>query len=208
MRSLIVVDVQNDFCEEGALAVEGGNRVAADIADYLRENSGKYARIFFTQDWHNAPPDDNDGHFATGEAKPDFVDTWPIHCVEGTYGAWLHGDLEIWNAFAPETVQSKVTFIRKGQGMAAYSGFDGRFISPDNAGMISLSGFYRASRNANHDIDVCGLAFDYCVAATAFDAHRCTHGNVRVLTDLTASVARKSERKKATLLSEVGVELV
>ena len=86
-RALLIVDVQPDFCEGGALAVDGGNAVAAAIADYLA--SAAYALIVTSQDWH-APTGDNGGHFAVA---PDYRDTWPAHCVADTAGAQLHPEV-------------------------------------------------------------------------------------------------------------------
>lgn len=169
-QALIVVDVQNDFCEGGALAVEGGNQVALDIAEVIETTGDYYDVVVYTADWHEAPPSDNGGHFGD---PPDFVDTWPVHCVENTPGAAFHeaigripkGDGEI---------------FRKGQGRPDYSGFQGV-----NADGETLAEFLRA-----YDIeciDVCGLAGDYCVRHTALDGIR-EGFDVWMLAGLTASV--------------------
>src|SRR5918911_1361267 len=86
-RALIVVDVQNDFCEGGSLAVAGGAAVAAAITEHLRSGAGDYAHVVATRDHHVDPG----GHFA---AQPDFLETWPAHCVVGTSGVELHSDLD------------------------------------------------------------------------------------------------------------------
>ena len=91
-KALFIIDVQNDFTEGGALGVDGGAAVAAGISEYLRAHAGDYSVIVASRDWHDAD-NDNGGHFA-GEAEPDFVDTWPAHCVAGTAGADYHPALE------------------------------------------------------------------------------------------------------------------
>ena len=111
-RALIVVDVQNDFCEGGSLAVEGGAKVAADVTAYVAAHRGDYAAVLATADWHEDPG----SHFAD---VPDYRDTWPPHCVVGTPGADFHP------AFAAEAARADAVF-RKGRREAAYSGFEGR----------------------------------------------------------------------------------
>jgi len=108
-RALIIVDVQNDFCEGGSLAVTGGAAVAAAITEHARSHSGDYAAVVATRDWHVDPG----AHFA---AAPDFVDTWPAHCVAGTPGADPHPQLDT------SLVQA---WFSKGEHAAAYSGFEG-----------------------------------------------------------------------------------
>ena len=76
-RALIVVDVQNDFCEGGSLAVAGGADVAAAITELIGQAPAGYRHVVATRDHHIAPGN----HFA---AQPDFVHTWPAHCVAGT----------------------------------------------------------------------------------------------------------------------------
>ncbi|MCL3818068.1 isochorismatase family protein [Aeromicrobium wangtongii] len=161
--ALIVVDVQNDFCEGGSLAVAGGARVAADVAGLI--GSGAYPIVLATRDHHIDPG----AHFSDA---PDFVDSWPPHCVVGTDGEQLHAPLEP-SMFAE-------TFF-KGEYAAAYSGFEG----------ASASGTGLADWLRSHDIDrvdVCGVATDYCVRSTALDAAR-EGFRVRVLEGLTAAVS-------------------
>lgn len=108
-KALIIVDVQNDFCEGGSLAVEGGAAVATAISDHVTAHRSDYAHIVATRDFHLDPG----AHFSD---EPDYVDTWPPHCVIGTPGADFHPNL----ALAPiEAVFSK------GRESAAYSGFEG-----------------------------------------------------------------------------------
>jgi nicotinamidase/pyrazinamidase len=112
MRGLLIVDVQNDFTEGGALGVDGGTDVARGITQYLARHRGDYGVVIASRDWHDAEGD-NGGHFAL-ESEPNFVDTWPVHCVAGTFGAEYHPELDI----------SQVdVHVKKGQGEPAYSKF-------------------------------------------------------------------------------------
>lgn len=157
-RALIVVDVQKDFCEGGALAVPGGNQVAQDIVDYIKAEHNRYDKIVFTQDWHNAPPDTNGGHFGD---PPDFKDSWPVHCVAGTKGAQFHDAFiniaSVLNGSTPHLI------FKKGQGQPHYSGFQGVNVIGQ-----SLGGYLRNMGITT--VDVAGLAADYCVRATCLDA--------------------------------------
>jgi nicotinamidase/pyrazinamidase len=179
-RALIVVDVQNDFCEGGSLAVAGGAKVAGDISAYLAGGPG-YDLVVATRDAHVDPG----AHFS---ATPDFVDSWPPHCVVGTPGQELHPDL---------TFRDFDGVFDKGEHEAAYSGFEG-----SNAEGRGLDEFLAESGVT--DVDVCGIATDYCVRATARDAAMLGYVTT-VLTDLTAAVA--PERVEATYeaLAESGV---
>lgn len=166
-KALIVVDVQNDFCEGGALAVAGGRAVARAITEYVSTDPERYDLIVATQDWHR-PATDNGGHFA---AEPDYIDTWPAHCMAFTEGA----------ALAPELQLPEHVIIHKGWDEPAYSGFQGTTVS----GATRLTTLLRSYGVT--EVDVCGLALDYCVKATAEDA--ITEGfQATVLTDLTAAV--------------------
>ena len=138
-RALIVVDVQRDFCEGGSLAVAGGSEVAGRIGALLAGEHG-YAAVVATRDHHIDP----DGHFA---AEPDFVDSWPAHCVVGTGGGSLHERLAVGDFDA---------VFDKGEYAAAYSGFEGRA-----ADGTSLADWLR--ERGIDAVDVCGIATDYCV---------------------------------------------
>ena len=107
MRALIIVDVQNDFCEGGSLPVAGGAAVAAAISAHVRETP--YHHVVATRDHHIDPGI----HFSD---TPDYVDTWPAHCRAGSPGAAFHPDLDV---AAIEAV------FDKGDYAAAYSGFEG-----------------------------------------------------------------------------------
>lgn len=169
-RGLLIVDVQNDFTEGGALGCEGGAMVATALTDYLARHAGDYALIVASRDWHD-PDSDNGGHFAT-DTEPDFVNTWPPHCISGTTGAEYHPN------FDTSTVQ---IHVKKGMGEPAYSAFEGR--TEEGATLLDTL----RERGITH-LDVTGIATDYCVRATVMDALR-EGFQVRVLTEFTAAVA-------------------
>lgn len=171
-KALIVVDVQNDFCEGGSLAVAGGNKVAIAIAEYIMDHGDRYDEIVFTADTHNAPPDDNGGHFALPPAEPDYVDSWPVHCVAGTKGAEINPALA--------EIARDYPLFRKGQGRPDYSGFQG-YTDDD-----FLLGDYLAHKRVR-EVDVVGIAGDHCVRATALDALD-ERFKVTVLPEMVASV--------------------
>lgn len=157
-RALIIVDVQNDFCEGGSLGVEGGAAVAKSIATVLRERADSYAAVVATQDWHIDPG----SHFSD---SPDFIDSWPVHCVAETEGAALHPELS-------EAAGYIRHHFRKGRYAAAYSGFEGR-LSADEDDVADESGELLGDWLRGQDIaavDIVGIATDYCVRATALDA--------------------------------------
>ncbi|MCK8608565.1 isochorismatase family protein [Agromyces sp. C10] len=188
-RALFIIDVQNDFTEGGALGVEGGAAVAAGITEYLAEHRDDYAVVVASRDWHD-PDNDNGGHFAT-DAAPDFVTTWPQHCMAGTPGAEYHPALDA----------SQVdVHIRKGQGVPAYSIFEGT----DDAG-ASITEVL--TRHGVTDVDVVGIATDYCVRASALDALE--HGqHVRVIRDLVAGVAAETSDAALAELGHAGAAIV
>lgn len=185
-RALLIVDVQNDFTENGALAVTGGDAVASGISDLLAARAGEYAVIIASRDWHDADGD-NGGHFS---AEPDFVDSWPVHCVAGTEGA----------AYDPLLVTDAVTHhVRKGQGVPAYSMFEGTAEDGSRVGEILTA-------HGVTDADVVGIATDHCVRASALDA--IAHGvHIRILTDLVAGVGADSSDAALAELAHAGAEL-
>ena len=179
-RALIVVDVQNDFCEGGSLAVAGGAQVATDISAYLAGNPG-YHLVVATRDAHIDPG----AHFSDA---PDFVDSWPRHCVVGTPGQELHPNL---------TFRTFDGVFDKGNFEAAYSGFEG-----ENSDGVGLDEFLAESGVT--DLDLCGIATDYCVKATAEDAALLGYVTT-VLTDLTAAVAPDRLHTTWEALADAGV---
>jgi len=187
-RALFIVDVQNDFTEHGALGVEGGDAVAQRISAFLGEHAGDYALVVASRDWHDGD-NDNGGHFAKGQ--PDFVDTWPVHCVGGTFGA------EYDEGFDTSAVTHH---LKKGQGKPAYSLFEG--IGDDGSTAAQL-----LEDHGIRDIDVVGLATDYCVRASALDALAAGRG-VRVFTDLVAGVHPDSSAAALTEIAAAGAQVV
>jgi nicotinamidase/pyrazinamidase len=183
MRALVIVDVQNDFCEGGSLAVAGGTAVARALTSVLASPGHGYDYVVATQDYHVQPG----GHFAR---QPDYDRSWPPHCVAGTPGADFHPDLDT------TAIQE---IFRKGAYAAAYSGFEGA--AQDGTGL----GAWLASRGAEA-VDVTGLAVDYCVRATAQDA-AAAGLTTRVLLGLTAGVAVTSTNAALAALANAGVEL-
>lgn len=185
-RALFIVDVQNDFTEGGALGVDGGDAVAAAITSHLRAHAADYDLIVASRDWHDGDGD-NGGHFA---AEPDFVDSWPVHCVAGTPGA----------DYDPGLDTSTVTHhVKKGQGRPAYSLFEGVTDAGETvADLLTAHGVV--------DVDVTGIATDHCVRASALDA--IAHGRrVRILTDLIAGVAPAPSEAALAELAHAGAEL-
>jgi nicotinamidase/pyrazinamidase len=181
-RALVVVDVQNDFCEGGSLAVAGGAAVAAAISALLANSD--YDHVVATRDAHHDPG----AHFA---ADPDYVDSWPPHCVLGTPGVEFHP------AFDTQKVEA---VFDKGAHSAAYSGFEGA----DTNG-TSLADWLR--EHSVDEVDVVGIATDHCVRATAVDA--VDEGfATRVLLDLTAGVAPQTTQTALGQLRDAGVDLV
>lgn len=195
--ALLIVDVQPDFCEGGALAVAGGNAVAAKIETYVNaaHSAGTYELVLASLDTHAAPPNDNCGHFALGSEAPNFVTSWPVHCVEGTEGAGFHpAVMALWNdGLIPHVV-------RKGYGTQSYSAFEG--VSPGGQSLLATL------RGAGvTDIDVVGIATDHCVKATAHDALG-TGFNVRVLTAMCAGVDPAASRLALLALARLGADIV
>ncbi len=186
-RALVIVDVQNDFCEGGSLPVGGGAGVAAAISEHVAAHGAEYAAVVATKDWHVDPGP----HFA---AEPDYVDTWPAHCVVGTAGAEPHP------AFDTSAVEAWFT---KGETAAAYSGFEGA--TDDGDVRVGLARWLRD--RGVEAVDVVGIATDHCVRATALDA--VANGfATRVLLDLTAGVAPATTDGALARLSAAGAELV
>ncbi|MET9520856.1 isochorismatase family protein [Streptomyces coeruleorubidus] len=187
-RALIVVDVQNDFCEGGSLAVAGGADVAAAVTELIGQAAGSgYQHVVATRDHHIAPG----GHFST---HPDYVRSWPAHCVAGTEGVGFHPN------FAPAVASGSIDAVfDKGAYAAAYSGFEGT----DENG-AKLADWLR-SREVT-EVDVVGIATDHCVRATALDAAK-EGFRTHVLLDLTAGVAQQTTERALEEMREAGVEL-
>ncbi|MGY5764243.1 isochorismatase family protein [Brachybacterium sp. DNPG3] len=257
---LMIVDVQNDFCEGGALAVAGGRRVAAALAQFVRDRGEEYDRILVTQDWHR-PGSDNGGHIALPPEEPDYVDSWPVHCIAGTTGALLHPQLRD----LVRELGERIEVVHKGYGEPAYGALEGAIVGrglaatgerlparaagdlPADAAELAAAvpvgpeAAVRVGRRSTVSvgsstvqrvrptavaeadgrgesvdrlvetggfarIDVAGLAFDYCVRATALG---CASAGVpvRVLRELTASVHPEHDGVLERELRAAGVEL-
>jgi nicotinamidase/pyrazinamidase len=184
--ALLIVDVQNDFTEGGALAVTGGAAVARGITEHLAAHADRYSAVLASRDWHEGDSD-NGGHFAV---EPDFVDSWPVHCVAGTDGARFHPALDT----ALIDVQ-----ILKGQGRPSYSAFEGTTEAGEELGAVL------AERGVTA-LDIVGLATDHCVRASALDARRAGL-EVRVLQDLVAGVSEEASAAALRELTEAGVRV-
>ncbi|WP_315240841.1 isochorismatase family protein [Rothia aeria] len=195
-KALIIVDVQNDFCAGGALATDQGAKVASLISEYVEDNHHRYEAVVATQDWHIDPGT----HFSD---TPDFVDSWPVHCVANTEGAEIHPNLDT------DYIEA---YFRKGRYEAAYSGFEG-LQAPEESVM---TGEHEPGATLDdegpktpladwldereiQDVDIVGIATDYCVLATAKDAVDAGY-ETRVLIDLTAPV---HENKLDEIIAEM-----
>jgi nicotinamidase/pyrazinamidase len=186
-RALIVVDVQNDFCEGGSLAVEGGARVASDIGELLHhwtrrdDQAPAYDVVVASKDHHIDPG----SHWSD---EPDFVESWPVHCEVGTDGEAFHPNLD------PQPFDA---IFLKGSHEAAYSAFEGRTVDGD-----LLADWLRAHRV--DQVDVCGIATDYCVRATALDSHRAGF-ETRLVEGLCAGVAPDSTKRALAEMEAAGI---
>ena len=160
MRALIVVDVQNDFCPGGALAVAGGDQIVAQINNVMAD----YDAVILTQDWHPS------GHssFASSHEAEVFSNIampygpqvlWPDHCVQGSFGAAFHKDL---------VTDRADLILRKGYrpDIDSYSAF----FENDRSTATGLEGYLKSREIL--DVTLVGLATDYCVAYSALDAAR------------------------------------
>ena len=183
MRTLIIADVQNDFCEGGSLPVTGGAALAPAINDYLAGNPG-YQHVVATQDFHIDPG----SHFSD---RPDYSSSWPPHCVAGSPGANFHPDLD--------TSRIEAVF-RKGAYTAGYSGFEG--VAEDGTPLLEW-----LRQHGVDGVDVVGIATEHCVRQTAEDAVGAGLAT-RVLVDLTAAVAPDSAAAALAEMRTAGVELV
>jgi nicotinamidase/pyrazinamidase len=188
-RALIVVDVQNDFCEGGSLAVDGGARVASDIGELLHhwvrgdDQAPAYDVAVASKDHHVDPG-------AHWSHEPDFAESWPVHCRVGTDGEAFHPNLD------PQPFDA--VFL-KGDHQAAYSAFEGRTVDGD-----ALADWLRAK--AVDEVDICGIATDYCVRATALDACRAGF-TTRVIGHLCVGVAAESSARALAEMGAAGIVL-
>jgi nicotinamidase/pyrazinamidase len=147
--ALLIVDLQNDFADPaGSLAVAGGSQIVPLVNERIRAAAAAGSFIVYTQDWHP----EHTPHFARDGG------IWPVHCVQGSWGAELHPDLDVAGPV-----------VRKGaNGEDGYSGFS---VREPGTGNTIPTGLERLLRDRGIDrVVICGLATDYCVLATALDA--------------------------------------
>lgn len=185
--ALLIVDVQQDFTEGGALGVAGGAAVAQQITEYLRANPGKYDLVVASRDWHDGKTD-NGGHFSS---EPDYVDTWPVHCVADSEGAKFHPALD----------QNLLDYeVRKGFGKPDYSAFQG-----ETENGMSLLDVLRTQEI--DDVDIVGIATDHCVKASALSA-RSLGLRTRVIVPLTAAVSPDTVHDALAEVADAGGEVL
>ena len=185
-NALLAVDLQVDFIG-GSLPVPDGLHVAAQVARHIRHFRTEYQLVVASRDYHEDP----EGHFS---AQPDFQSSWPPHCVIGTPGA----------AFSPpiaNLVREKFiqVVVSKGRHAAAYSAFEG--LDPRGHPLLDVLKEARIDH-----LDICGIATDYCVCASALDARK--HGlPVRLLVNLCAAVTEPTGLKAIEAMIEAGCTL-
>lgn len=217
-NALIVVDTQVDFCPGGSLAVPNGDKVAAAINEYMTAKSGEYIVIVATKCWHPSLDDNPDfDHFSK---EPNFVNTWPPHCVAGTEGANFHPNLGAMeqtsfrnmHGVRPSPIGDLFEFDKifyKGQNAAAYSGFEGgdgggqaspAMIAEVGHDPYSLDSYL--GRHAIEHVDIVGIATDHCVFATAMDAKKLAY-DTTVLLGMCAGV---NETTTATAIEQMDKE--
>ena len=187
-RALLVIDVQNDFCEGGALAVAGGAAVAGKISKFLE--STRYDLVVASRDWHDAD-NNNSGHFADSGVEPNYKTNWPVHCVAETNGAQYHPNLN---------TEAIGEHIFKGQGQNGYSIYEG--ITKSGQTFDDLVNAHQVD-----EVDVVGIATDHCVLASALDSK--SHGlKVRVISSLTAGVSEVTTEAAIDRMIDSGIEVV
>jgi len=198
-NALIIVDVQNDFCEGGSLAVPKGNEVIPVINDLLQRV--KFHTVILTQDFH---PDNHTSFAINHKDAKEFTEIkledgsnqmmWPAHCVQGSKGAEFHSELEV----KPEYI-----IVQKGKNhlVDSYSGFW------DNEKKAKTELETKLKENGITNVFVCGLALDYCVGYTALDAVTCGF-DTKLIIDAARGIEDKSITKMCKKLDEAGVKIV
>ncbi|WP_313601190.1 bifunctional nicotinamidase/pyrazinamidase [Rhizobium sp.] len=200
MKALLLIDMQNGFCPGGNLAVPDGDSVIP-VANRLISDGG-YDVVVASQDWHPA----NHGSFASqhpgkkpfemGELSGQPQVMWPDHCVQGTPDAELHPDLEV----------SEIDYIQqKGENPAvdSYSAFRDN----DHAALTGLAGYLKAQQIT--ELDICGLATDYCVKFSALDARdMLPNVNVRFISDASRGIDPQGIKDAISEMRERGVDIV
>ena len=197
-RALLIVDLQNDFCEGGTLPVAGGAAVARAVGTLVA--TGGYDVVVASQDWHGDPGD----HFAAPGEDPDFATTWPAHCQADTVGADIHWAFAVgYGSAAVDAATSPIdVIVRKGFDCAAYSAFEGIVVGSDGRRLAD-----ELAERGVGSLDVVGIATDYCVAASANDA---AAGGLatRVLLKYCAGVAPDTTAAAVATMAHQGIEVV
>ena len=172
-KALVIVDVQNDFCPGGALGVPEGDKIIPAINKYIKVFSSKKLPIFATRDWHPA----RTKHFK------DFGGVWPVHCIQNTQGSAFHSKLKL---------PKEAIILYKGMDPEkdSYSAFQAEELN--GAGFAHLLKLLKVN-----ELYICGLATDYCVKSSVFDALK--HGfKVKLLLDAVKGVdLKKGDSQKA-----------
>lgn len=173
-KALLVVDVQNDFCPAGALSIPEGDKIVPKINKYLKIFSKKKLPTFATRDWHPV----RTKHFK------DFGGAWPVHCIQNTKGSAFHADLKL---------PKDVIFLYKGMDPEkdSYSAFQ----AEDSSGLSLLAWLKRLDVK---EIYIAGLATDYCVKFSSFDALRLGF-KVKILIDAIKGVNLKPKDSEEAL---------
>jgi nicotinamidase/pyrazinamidase len=195
VKALLVIDVQNDFYESGQLPIPEASLINQPINQLL--NSMEYELIVASQDWHPADHlsfatnHQNKKSFVTYDNQPGIGPLlWPVHCVQKTQGA----------KFNPEINTEKFDYIlRKGKlkTVDSYSAF------ADNDGSnLGLAGLLNSLKV--DEIDICGLAFDYCVKYTALDGIK-NNFKVNIIGNATKAVAPEQETQLKDELKKAGI---
>lgn len=200
MKALLLVDMQNGFCPGGNLAVPDGDAIIPVANRLIRD--GGYDVIVASQDWHPA----NHGSFASqhpgkkpfemGELSGQPQVMWPDHCVQGTADAELHPDLEA----------DEIDYIQqKGENPAvdSYSAFRDN----DHAALTGLAGYLKAQ--LIQELDICGLATDFCVKFSALDAREMLpEVNVRFISDASRGIDPQGVKDAISEMREHGIDIV
>ena len=189
-KALLIVDVQNDFCEGGSLPCEGGAAVALAISEHLAKHGDDYSLVIASRDWHDGG-NDNGGHFAAVGVTPDFVNNWPVHCVSGSHGAEYHQNL---NTSVIDV------HLYKGMGKPSYSAYEG--VTEAGKGILDV-----LSESKITELDVVGIATDYCVKASAIDAAK-TGLVVNVLQNMCVGVASATSEAALETMASNGCKIL
>ena len=192
---LIVVDVQNSFCEGGSLAVTGGRKIAAKIGEYI--TSSNYELTVASKDWHIEP-----GPHFRERTMGGYTKGWPAHCIPNTWGSEFAP--ELYPYANPKDLFNEVFY--KGQYSDGYSALSGTTLQDGN-GTSLLQYLTEFEYKPNLKVDIVGIALDHCVKATAlglayygFDA--------TVLLDLTVPVAAENVKDVLSAFDEAGVNYI